>query len=49
LALGHPPGATGARLVGTLLHALTERDGSLGLASTCVAGGMGVAMVLERL
>jgi acetyl-CoA C-acetyltransferase len=48
LAIGHPPGATGARLVGTLTHALAETDGSLGLATTCVAGGMGVAMVLER-
>jgi acetyl-CoA C-acetyltransferase len=49
LALGHPPGATGARLVGTLVRGLAERDGTLGLATTCVAGGQGVAMVVERL
>jgi acetyl-CoA C-acetyltransferase len=48
LAIGHPPGATGARLVGTLTHALADRDGELGMATTCVAGGMGVAVVLER-
>lgn len=49
LALGHPPGATGARLVGTLMHALRERDGHLGLATTCIAGGMGISVVVERL
>jgi acetyl-CoA C-acetyltransferase len=49
IALGHPPGMTGARLVGTLVHGLAERDGTFGLATTCVAGGQGIAMVVERL
>jgi acetyl-CoA acyltransferase len=48
LALGHPLGATGARLVGTLLHELARSDGRYGLATLCVGGGMGAAMVLER-
>jgi acetyl-CoA acyltransferase len=48
IALGHPLGATGARLVGTLLRELGRSDGRLGLATLCVGGGMGAAMVLER-
>ncbi|YCH09016.1 acetyl-CoA C-acyltransferase [Arthrobacter sp. alpha11c] len=49
IALGHPFGATGARLVGTLINGLQTTDGSLGLATLCVGGGQGMAMVLERL
>jgi acetyl-CoA C-acetyltransferase len=49
IALGHPPGMTGVRLIGTLIHGLQARDGMLGLASTCVAGGQGVATIVERL
>ena len=47
LALGHPLGATGARLVGTLLRELRRSRGRYGLATLCVGGGMGAAMVLE--
>jgi acetyl-CoA C-acetyltransferase len=49
IALGHPFGMTGARIVTTLIHALQERDEQFGLATMCVAGGQGMAMVLERL
>ena len=48
LALGHPLGATGARLVGTLLRELKRSGGRYGLATLCVGGGMGAAMILER-
>jgi acetyl-CoA C-acetyltransferase len=49
IALGHPIGASGARVLTTLVHALKRHDGRLGVASLCVGGGMGVAMVVERL
>jgi len=49
IAIGHPFGATGIRLVGTLVNALHDRDGRLGLATLCVGGGQGMALVLERL
>ncbi|MDQ0104792.1 acetyl-CoA C-acetyltransferase [Paenarthrobacter nicotinovorans] len=49
IALGHPFGATGVRLVGTLINGLRATDGSLGLATLCVGGGQGMAMVVERL
>lgn len=49
IAIGHPFGATGVRLTGTLINALQERDGRLGLATLCVGGGQGMALVLERL
>ena len=49
IALGHPFGATGARLVGTLVNGLQTTDGTLGLATLCVGGGQGMAMVVERL
>jgi acetyl-CoA C-acetyltransferase len=49
IAIGHPFGATGIRLTGTLINALQERDGTLGLATLCVGGGQGMALVLERL
>jgi acetyl-CoA acyltransferase len=48
IALGHPLGASGARLAGTLLRELARSGGHLGLATLCVGGGMGAAMVLER-
>ena len=49
IALGHPFGATGVRLVGTLVNSLRSTDGTLGLATLCVGGGQGMAMVIERL
>ena len=49
IALGHPFGMTGARLVTTLLNVLEEHAGRLGLATLCVGGGQGMALVLERL
>ncbi|MEZ5963865.1 MAG: acetyl-CoA C-acetyltransferase [Planctomycetota bacterium] len=48
IALGHPIGATGARIVVTLLHELRRRDGRLGLATLCMSGGMGMAMAFTR-
>lgn len=48
IALGHPIGATGARLVTTLVHALGRRDGKRGMVTLCVSGGMGVSLLLER-
>jgi acetyl-CoA acetyltransferase family protein len=49
IALGHPLGATGTRLVLTLLHELQRRNGRYGLASACIGGGQGIAMIVERL
>src|SRR5688572_3190548 len=49
IALGHPIGASGARILVTLLYALQARDKRYGLASLCIGGGQGVAMVVERL
>jgi acetyl-CoA C-acetyltransferase len=48
LALGHPFGMTGLRLVGTLINDLEERGGRYGLATLCVGGGQGMALLLER-
>lgn len=48
ISLGHPIGATGARITTTLLHALQTRDKALGLATLCVSGGMGMAMLVAR-
>jgi acetyl-CoA C-acetyltransferase len=48
IALGHPIGCTGARIVVTLLHELRRRDGRRGLATLCVSGGMGVALEVTR-
>jgi acetyl-CoA C-acetyltransferase len=48
IALGHPFGMTGARLVTTLLHALEARDLRTGIATLCVGGGQGMAMLIER-
>jgi len=47
VALGHPIGASGARLLTTLVHALEARGGGRGAASLCVGGGMGIAMIVE--
>lgn len=49
LALGHPIGASGARILTTLLHALKKRSGKYGVATLCIGGGQGVAMVVENL
>ncbi|MFI6610924.1 acetyl-CoA C-acetyltransferase [Streptomyces sp. NPDC050507] len=49
IALGHPLGATGAMILGTLIDELERRDKRYGLATLCVGGGMGVATVVERL
>jgi acetyl-CoA acyltransferase len=48
IALGHPFGATGARLVTTLANEMKRRSARYGLVSVCAQGGMGFAMVLER-
>jgi acetyl-CoA C-acetyltransferase len=48
IALGHPIGATGARILVTLLHGLETRGGERGIATLCVSGGMGVAALVER-
>jgi len=48
IALGHPLGATGTRLVLTLLHELHRRNGRYGLATACIGGGQGIAMIVER-
>lgn len=48
IALGHPIGCTGTRIVVTLLHGMAERDRTLGLATLCVSGGMGLAALVER-
>jgi acetyl-CoA acetyltransferase family protein len=48
IALGHPLGATGTRLVLTLLHELQRRGGHYGLATACIGGGQGIAMIVER-
>lgn len=48
IALGHPVGASGARIVVTLLHAMQQKDARLGLAALCVGGGQGMAIIVER-
>src|SRR5271167_1139474 len=49
IAMGHPLGATGGMILGTLIDELERRDGRYGLATLCVGGGMGIATVVERL
>lgn len=49
ISLGHPIGCTGARILVTLLHGLAERDARHGIATLCVSGGMGLAVLVERL
>jgi len=48
IALGHPIGASGTRVLVTLLHEMSKRDSKKGLATLCIGGGMGIAMCLER-
>ena len=48
IALGHPIGASGARILTTLLHEMKRRDAKRGLATLCIGGGMGIAMCVER-
>jgi acetyl-CoA C-acetyltransferase len=49
IALGHPVGATGVKILTTLLYALKNKDKTLGLVSLCIGGGQGVAIIVERL
>ncbi len=49
IALGHPFGMTGSRIMGTLLNGLEDADGEVGLETMCVGGGQGVAMIVQRL
>ena len=48
IAIGHPIGASGCRILVTLLHEMARRDAKRGLASLCIGGGMGVALAVER-
>ena len=48
IALGHPLGCSGARILGTLVHLLEKQDKSVGLATMCIGLGQGVATVVER-
>jgi len=48
IAVGHPIGASGARILVTLLHEMQRRGAARGLASLCIGGGMGVALAVER-
>jgi acetyl-CoA C-acetyltransferase len=48
IAIGHPIGASGARVLVTLLHEMQRRDAHKGLATLCIGGGMGIAMCVER-
>ncbi len=48
IALGHPIGASGARILVTLLHEMVRRNSKKGLATLCIGGGMGIAMCVER-
>ena len=49
IAMGHPLGATGAMILGTVLDELERREQRYGLATLCVGGGMGIATIVERL
>ena len=49
IALGHPVGSSGCRIIVTLLHEMIKRDNKFGLAALCIAGGMGQATIIERL
>jgi acetyl-CoA C-acetyltransferase len=48
IAIGHPIGASGCRILVTLLHEMQKRNAKKGLASLCIGGGMGVALAVER-
>ncbi|MBL1705289.1 acetyl-CoA C-acyltransferase, partial [Klebsiella pneumoniae] len=47
VAMGHPIGASGARIIVTLIHALKQRGGGIGIASICSGGGQGDAVMIE--
>jgi acetyl-CoA C-acetyltransferase len=49
IALGHPLGATGGMLIGTVLDELERRDRTTGLVTMCIGGGMGITTILERI
>ena len=48
IALGHPLGCSGTRIIGTLLHEMREQDSTLGVATMCIGLGQGIATVVER-
>ena len=48
IAIGHPIGASGCRVLVSLIHELIKRDGKKGLATLCIGGGQGVALSIER-
>ena len=48
IALGHPLGASGARILVTLIHEMEKRDARTGLAALCIGGGQGIAVIIER-
>ena len=48
IALGHPIGASGTRILVTLIHEMIKRNSKKGLATLCIGGGMGIAMCVER-
>ena len=48
IAIGHPIGASGCRILVTLLHEMQRRDAKKGIASLCIGGGMGVALTVRR-
>jgi acetyl-CoA C-acetyltransferase len=48
VALGHPTGCTGTRIVVTLLYAMQQRDAEIGLATLCISGGLGMSLVVKR-
>ena len=48
IALGHPVGASGNRILVTLIHEMKKRDLKYGLASLCIGGGMGTAVIIKR-
>jgi acetyl-CoA C-acetyltransferase len=48
IAIGHPIGASGARILTTLIYEMEKRDAKKGLATLCIGGGMGIALCVER-
>ena len=48
IALGHPIGASGTRIIVTLIHEMIKRDAKKGLATLCIGGGMGISMCIKR-
>ncbi|MBK5241640.1 MAG: acetyl-CoA C-acyltransferase, partial [Clostridium sp.] len=48
IALGHPVGASGGRILVTLIHEMIKRDSKTGLATLCIGGGQGTAIIVER-